>query len=259
MKILLNFTFILLGSLSLIGCSYFDRSEELNLDSQPLAEVVDLTTTMPSGPAPQMQDVVSNATKGSVDIYPSDGSPVEPQMNNESSSPSPYSFGDKNAQSVDTISAVPVDHPPSLYSTDPSVDVFPLDGPLPGSGPPSLDKLDIISENTGDRAVVYFEHDATTLSADKVADVARLASAHHNARGVSVEGFASMESSIKDPVQRKIANLQISMQRAFSVARILIEKGVPAELIATVAYGETRPGASPAESRRVEIRGLSGQ
>jgi outer membrane protein OmpA-like peptidoglycan-associated protein len=53
------------------------------------------------------------------------------------------------------------------------------------------------------------------------------------------------------------------VNRAYKVASALIKRGVPAEAIRLVAWGETRPPAdqgqrsAEAASRRVEIRSLT--
>ena len=84
-----------------------------------------------------------------------------------------------------------------------------------------------------------------------------LAKGERNA-AVLVEGFASSQSTVDDPIMRKIVNLRISMERSLAVSKALIEKGIPADRITTIAYGEARPAETAAESRRVEIHGLSG-
>ena len=108
---------------------------------------------------------------------------------------------------------------------------------------------------------LYYDHDAI-IPAPRYADILeQLASTQNSASSntLSVEGYASKESSINDDTQRKIVNLRISMERAFAVAKRLMEEGVPYDNIRIVAWGEDHP--APAQdgrtaeeaSRRVEI------
>jgi len=70
---------------------------------------------------------------------------------------------------------------------------------------------------------------------------------------VSVEGHASPPTQSNDPVRAKILNLKESMNRASAVSQKLIEKGVPAEKIKTVGWGDTNSSGNEASRRRVDI------
>ena len=166
---------------------------------------------------------------------------------------------------------VPVDKPapptPSIVSHDPSVEVFPFDGPLNGAAPtdsvtnpyklPPSTKGNI-SENTvgPNGAAIYFERGSTTLDQNAMETLTSLVFSRNNMGPISVVGFASSESAIKDTVTRKIANLRTSMDRAYSVTRALVKKGVPSEVITVIANGENQQADTPDHSRRVEIYGL---
>ena len=63
-----------------------------------------------------------------------------------------------------------------------------------------------------------------------------------------------------DSIGSQSYNLKLSRKRAASVARYLIEKGIPAAKIRTVGYGESRPlypndtEEHRSKNRRVEIK-----
>ncbi len=109
--------------------------------------------------------------------------------------------------------------------------------------------------------VIYFAHDVMEISANEMSKVENIASAYQenpNAT-VNVLGHASLASDIQDPVKRQIANLKVSMGRAFAVSRALMKKGVPTKSIRTSGYGEGQQSAphdgmdASAASRRVEV------
>ncbi len=255
MKTVLQFSFLLVGVMSLAGCSYFDTEPQLS------GEAVDLTAQQNTvSPTPPVEELINGATDGSVEVYPVDGpigsgAVLQPQS---SGSPEAFSYGDADARPIDTVSAVPVGgNVPAVYSGDASVDVFPLTGPVEqASNQQPQQQFNVVNANTGAPATVYFDHGSATLDATDHGVIDSLVSNNNMARGISVEGFASVQSSIDDPVKRKIANLRMSMKRAIAVSRALIEKGVPGELVTTVAHGENQPASTLEQSRRVEIRGL---
>lgn len=80
---------------------------------------------------------------------------------------------------------------------------------------------------------------------------------------ISVDGHASVKAQVSGKQTRQIVNLKESVNRAYKVARALIQRGVPAENIRLVAWGETKPPAdagqrsTEAAARRVEIRSLT--
>ena len=113
-------------------------------------------------------------------------------------------------------------------------------------------------------ARVYFDHDSADVDGNGQQTIMSVLQAYGGGP-LSVEGHASTRASITDPVQRKIVNLKVSMERAFNVARSLISGGVPARSVRTVAWGESQPalamGGKDTESasRRVDIFAHSGQ
>jgi outer membrane protein OmpA-like peptidoglycan-associated protein len=227
------------ASMLLIGCSYFDAAEKPDVTTQ--TEQVDLTAQQPvEALAPA--DPLSNMSNSNVEVFSLDGpSGAAPTSNN--GGVSTFSPG----------SAVP------SRSSDPSVEVFPLDGGASWdtgiSAPTPLTPQPVSAEpvaSAGGITRVLFGHDSVELDSQAEQVVAGVAQ-NHGPGIINVEGHASTQSSIADTVQRKIVNLKISMDRALAVARRLIEGGVPAESIRTAAWGEVRPAESTEASRRVEI------
>lgn len=100
-------------------------------------------------------------------------------------------------------------------------------------------------------AQIFFPHGSSKLSATGRQVIDSMA-----ARGggyITVEGHASARGEAADPVEKRIVNLKMSMDRAFNVSSDLIRKGVPPEAITTTVYGDARPAATEDTSRRVEI------
>lgn len=173
---------------------------------------------------------------------------------------------------------LPADHAGTPYSGDSSVVVYPMDGggadiiAPPGMMPPSdaqggypspfagqgefmpgpQSMLSPSDLRSGQPARVYFDHNSSAVNEagrQVVGHVAQSASGP-----LAVEGHASARTEAKDPVARHMTNLKVSMDRALSVSRELMSKGVPAEMIKTSAFGDTRPALDgEAASRRVEI------
>ncbi len=85
---------------------------------------------------------------------------------------------------------------------------------------------------------IYFAHDSKALDDVGRTIVNDVAGSYDPQMHLSVEGYASKRSSEQDPVERKILNLKVSMERAFNVTKALVRKGVPAESIQTTAWGE---------------------
>lgn len=155
------------------------------------------------------------------------------------------------------------------FNVNPNVEVFPLDGAVhqPATNQPSFTPPAYTPQtspvpyqgqavNHGD--VVYFDHDSAALDSNDLAVIRRVAQ-NFRASGksvLSVEGHASVRSSLQTSQQRHLANMKVSMERAFAVASALVDAGVPASVVKTAAWGDART-ASGAESaaRRVEIIG----
>jgi peptidoglycan-associated lipoprotein len=89
---------------------------------------------------------------------------------------------------------------------------------------------------------VHFAFDDATLREEDKPSITRFAQVvqqHYPNAKVTVEGFA-------DPAGSRNYNVSLSQRRAEAVKQYLAEAGMTSEMVATVAYGETRlvvPGA----------------
>lgn len=241
------------ATILLSGCSYFDTGEEeVNLDT-PQSESADMMATREPIENVDIMSLVNQSSDPSVQVYSLDGAP-----------------------GPDKFSARDVNRAPSrsVISSNPSVQVFPLDEDMRGATPSSLmpaapassgpiemapvsDELSAAPVGTG--AQIFFDHDSDTVNGEGKATIAALAQKFSGGQGVSVEGHASVKANFADEVQRKIVNLRVSMNRALAVAKELISGGVPADSIRTVAWGDSKPpiavpGKDAEEAaRRVEV------
>jgi outer membrane protein OmpA-like peptidoglycan-associated protein len=284
MRKIINLVCILGTAGLLAACSYFDTGEEVDVSSQP-AETIDLQNgdIAQSQLAPveykDVADAVRRTSDGRVEIFPLDGS----DWSTDGSVSTSNDFSNDDFSSNEPIDIQPVQAVP-LYQEGynssnayPGVEVYPLDDQMAGIvnprlGPTSVQPLTPLATSSdfvalgvpgGGPTVVYFDHDSVTLNSSDASMLTALGRSY-GGQDISVVGHASVTSSVDDPIQRKIINLKISMDRAFAVARALIEGGIPPERIETKGYGEVRPPLAsnqPVEvaSRRVEIYGVSVQ
>lgn len=278
---------IILGSASLLAaCSYFDTGEQVDVGEAKPAESVNLTSAAPVDSqvlAPveyrDVADVIHRDSDGRVEIFPLDGESWEAGENDVIEMPMPQSSG--GPIDIQPVTAVPI-YNEVYMNAYPGVEVFPLDdemaamvnprlvqhvAPVPGLTPlpgENVAENGYVSLHAGGNPLtIYFDHDSVSLNQEDLATLSTVGRGY-TGQDISVMGHASVMSSIQDPIQRKIINLKISMDRAFAVARALIESGIPPERIETKGYGETRPpvpGHKPIEvaSRRVEVLGVSVQ
>jgi outer membrane protein OmpA-like peptidoglycan-associated protein len=280
--------FIILGSASLLAaCSYFDTGETVDVSAQKPAESVDLTTGQVQSQVldpveyRDVADVIHRSSDGRVEVFPLDGEDWRAGEENVNDVPGPQSSA--GPLDIQPVSAVPV-YNETYLNAYPGVEVFPLDDemaamvnprvvqyappvseltPFPGQERGVPDHGYVSLHAGGNPLTIYFDHDSVSLKQEDLATLS-VVSRGYSGQDISVMGHASVMSSIQDPVQRKIINLKISMDRAFAVARALIESGIPPERIETKGYGETRPPVpshKPVDvaSRRVEVSGVSVQ
>ncbi|MEM9469329.1 MAG: OmpA family protein [Pseudomonadota bacterium] len=182
-------------------------------------------------------------------------------------------------QPVAPIMAAPVGDNPFVEminnTGDPSVTIFPLDGPVPqgamvmnqqitlqdrGSDflPPvvNMNQNMPLSGNAGTQ--IFFKHGSSRLGQGDMHKLNNVAqTAPMNAGRIVVEGHASTRAQTSDPVRSSILNLKESMNRSFAVSKALIQEGVPANRLKTVAYGDTVPAGGEEQQRRVDI--ITGQ
>lgn len=196
------------------------------------------------------------ANESSVEIYPLDGGM---HLSVQPVAPSQGYYTPEPVQAAPVVPVISGDVDEDNFRQEPEQqamqDVPVISGEMQEQPQPQPQaEIEAVSSRSP-KAVVYFAHDSVMPETGAMNTISELASEYRDFTGMmSVEGHASAQSSVADPVKRKIINLKISMDRALSVARALMQKGVPAENIATKAYGETRPvGTDPAANRRVEV------
>lgn len=206
-------------------------------------EIYDIDSGMPQGaPVPAVQpDYVGipMATDPNVTVYPLDGyndypGELRPQP------PSAMAGANQWPNSILPVGSA-MTPPPASFGGDQPMDI--QNGKLASRAGNQISNI-------------YFPYgsarldgnDRTVLSS--VAETAKFAPVDR----VSVEGHASAPAQTNDPVKAKILNLKESTNRAVAVSQELIQKGVPAEKIKTVAWGDTKPsGGGEAEQRRVDV------
>ena len=199
-----------------------------------------------------------------------------------------FSFDKSGAVSASGIVLTPPSDMKGTATSDPSVEVFPLDDPQPssdveraslgGEGMPGTD--DLLNKPSGEHKApkspdfvsiaapgepivrIYFPHDSADLDPSAMGEISTVSARFNPNREdyiLSVEGHASLQSTEKDPVKRRIANMRIATDRAYNVARALMEAGIAPEKIRTVSWGESFPAKAHdgmdanAASRRVDI------
>lgn len=155
---------------------------------------------------------------------------------------------------VDSPFGGPLQEPAVIDSTyEPQSEYMPAPIPAARTSVPAP-MAPVMAENS---SKIYFAHGSSRINAagrDVIDHVANTA-----AGPVSVEGHASSNADVSDPVERRIVNLKMSMDRAFEVSKNLIRSGVPFDHVTAKAYGEAVPAApiagvdQEAANRRVEI------
>jgi outer membrane protein OmpA-like peptidoglycan-associated protein len=136
-------------------------------------------------------------------------------------------------------------------------DPAPVPGPTPLDQPPPPPSAD----TQGDKPVnldsypfvLFFDWDSAEISSGAAEVLDNVAEKYRAARGkIAVAGFADRSGSGG-------YNRDLSQRRVAAVRSYLVGKSVPAEAIATEAYGEAKPlidtadGAREPQNRRVEI------
>jgi len=265
------------ASFLMVGCSYlaeFSRVGGSNggdvvYDSSASGQDVPLAPLYESQ-VPDIAETVSRNTNGSVEIFSLDD-PAPPVV-----APASDAFEVRPAQVVPVSPLSSVSRPSqktvAIFSADPSVEVFPFDDltPLPVAGfetaglvrqPVREEEYVSVATQSGNTVTVYFGHDSATLNAAALRQIEGVSKGFNNVagRGLTVEGHASVKANYNSVAQRRLVNLRISMDRAFAVASALIKRGVPAEAIRVMAWGDAIPprtlnGKSREQAaRRVEI------
>ncbi|MGD9638167.1 MAG: OmpA family protein [Alphaproteobacteria bacterium] len=109
-------------------------------------------------------------------------------------------------------------------------------------------------------AVVYHEHGKSDIDTSNLSEVRKVAKNYKNQRAfIKVVGHASSRTANLDPVDHMMANFTMSLQRARSVAKYLIECGVKPSDIYVGAVSDSEPiyyevmPFGEAKNRRTEI------
>jgi len=257
----------------LVGCSYFDTSghDELVVSKSAGDIAYDVDASGRVAEPVDIGELMAQRTDGSVEIYSLDGAPPVPSVK-----PVLVQDSVNAAAEVAPVNADPVNVSamPAVFSADPSVQVFPFEdsfapsypakgaqAPLSRAQPARKEEYVSIAGGGDSKATIYFGHDSAALGSDAMAKIASVASSFNNVsgKGLTIEGHSSIRANYNDAAQRKVVNLKISMDRAFAVAQALIKKGIPAEALRVMAWGDGRPpvrmdGKSvESAARRVEI------
>lgn len=232
----------------LSACSGLDDRDEGKMALQNAAPV-----------QPTYAEAARELSDGSVQIFPLDGPPM---------AASPYAA---EAGGVGDDGGRPA-------ADDRNVVVYPFDegGAPRSSGSPGImppvspsfvspfgprSDYDPRRDGAAAEGSVYFAHGSSRIDSAGGEAIKKAAgfAAEEPGRALLVEGHASARAQAQDPVQAHIANLKVSMDRAYNVSRQLMKEGVPAASIDTRAYGDTRPAqaeggaADESSSRRVDI------
>ena len=109
-------------------------------------------------------------------------------------------------------------------------------------------------------AVIYFDQDSSSLSAEDAAAIREVARFHRQTGGrVRVVGHAAGDAAVTSGQRLRDATLRVSTARAEAVARQLVQFGVPQRSVAVRGAGEGEPmvrdGTADAvtRNRRAEI------
>lgn len=147
-----------------------------------------------------------------------------------------------------SIELPPVPKPAPLPVAKPAP--LPVPPPAPVPVPPPAPKKIILDE-----AVLHFANGKSVISKAGVEEIRKIAAGLKKIPGeytLEVSGHTSSTGSAA-------ANKKISMQRAESVAKVLVAEGVPVKAIRTIGVGPDKPMADnktkegQAKNRRVEI------
>jgi len=109
-------------------------------------------------------------------------------------------------------------------------------------------------------ATIPFNHGSAYVNAEDRAVLKQVVAQYKDSGGaITVVGHASSRTADMAPVDHKIANFEISVRRAQSVARALIDMGIPARALFVGAVSDNEPvykevmPAGEAQNRRTEI------
>jgi flagellar motor protein MotB len=111
----------------------------------------------------------------------------------------------------------------------------------------------------GPAATITFPHGGAALGGDDLAVIRRVAEAARGGGVVRVVGHASQHTRNMSMEQHRLANFNVSFERAQAVARALRQAGIDPHRLIVEAVGDSEPRYyefmpnGEAENRRVEI------
>ncbi len=242
----------------LAGCETAPRKQGSSLSEPPVTvgkRSDDIIAPQPAYSSNEVDGALNVALSNkSVEVYTISGPP--PAMAAQMDAGYPPSVS-----SVPSVMTDPVGMP---LPSDPRVTVYPIGGDA-GAYPqtpvyPAVNNnvygTTPVSARPGVAASIYFPYGSSNLGGQQqnllnnAAEAAKFAPVDR----VSVEGYASPDTQSADPIKAKILNLKESMNRAAAVSQGLIERGVPAEKIKTVGWGDTKQsGGGKDTEQRVDI------
>ncbi len=242
--------------------------EEIKVSNAAMEERLDSAPgvkPIPQFPVPDNRDLklmTSKLSGGSVEIYDLDGEPavmdsgIPPAMPEYNGIPLatdsrvtvyPVDGYTPPAGGSWPNSVLPVGHTASAGMTPPP-DSFGADRRMAIEGGKLSSRVGPAVSN------IYFPYGSSRVEDDAVLEQVAQTAKFAPVDRVTVEGHASVPTQTDDPVKAKILNLKESVKRAAAVSEGLIEKGVPAEKIKTVGWGDTKQtSGGEAEQRRVDV------
>lgn len=251
----LNFRVLLLGltaAVILPACenTQFSKYNPFRHYSAPSGEYMGHSgMRVDNAPVTPMPPMPSGAPSMATSVY-------QPSSSLGNSSVEVFSLS-QNAPSTSNASSMPQYGSGAIYSGDPSVTIYPLDGSGFASGGQGFGTNAGFAapQNTGGNQI-FFKHGSSRLGGgdrrtlSSVAEQAKFAPVNR----VTVAGYASPPTQAgSGTVESHILNLKESMNRSFAVSKQLMQNGVPAEKIKTVSWGATKSTGNNTQDRRVDV------
>lgn len=123
----------------------------------------------------------------------------------------------------------------------------PTGAPSVGSAGPIGDPRFDVVDYSMHAAVIYYNHGSARLSDHDREVLRQVVAAHRDYGGtIRVVGHASSRTKTNDVVEHKLANYEISVDRARGVARALIQMGVSPDAVFVGSMADTAPQFSEA-------------
>ncbi len=212
-------------------------------------------------PVPQQasQEQVSTAANGAVQYN------FMPQTKDQ-----PYLYGNSNVQIKQTLDQQMVQQnvafapqSPKMISTDTNIQI---DMSALGNDPADVftgapQKIDMVNDYSyasthfkNAETVAFFNHGSSTIDSQSKEKVTALVDKiQHSNKPVTLVGYASTRTGLKDSLSAKVVNLRMSAKRAETVMKELSQRGVSADKIKITASGDSKAGVQEDADRRVDV------